>query len=57
MNMASGTATQLSPSGRPERASPSSRAEWANFNLGLLAALAVCVAFWVLVALAVYWLI
>ena len=57
MQTANETATQLSPSGRPEWASPSGRAELANFNLGLLAALAACVAFWVLVALTVYWLI
>ncbi len=42
------TATQLSQSGRPE---------WANFTMGLLAALAACVPFWVVVALSVYRLI
>jgi len=57
MHMASETATQRSPSARPEWVVPSSRAEWAGFNVGLLAALAACVAFWVLVALTVYWLI
>ena len=57
MNMASETATQLSPSGRPAQASLSSRAEWANLNLELFAALAACVAFWILVAATVYWLI
>ena len=39
------TATQSPSSARPE---------WANFTLGLLAALAACVPFWVLVALTVY---
>ena len=39
--------TYLAP-GRPESA---------DFNFGLLAAFAACVAFWVLVALTVYWLI
>ena len=29
----------------------------ADFNVGLFAVLAACAAFWVLVALAVYWLI
>jgi hypothetical protein len=53
MLKASETATQRSPSGPPEWAVPSSRAEWASFNLGLLAALVACVAFWVLVALTV----
>ncbi len=33
------------------------RPESADFNFVLLAALAVCVAFWVFVALTVYWLI
>jgi ABC-type uncharacterized transport system permease subunit len=36
---------------------PAGRPESADFNFGLLAALAACVAFWVLVALTVYWLI
>ncbi len=57
MHTASETAAQRSPSGRPEWASPSGRAEWVMFNVGLLAALAACVAFWVLVALTVYWLL
>ena len=34
-----------------------SRRESAGFSLELLACLAACVAFWVLVALTVYWLI
>ena len=33
------------------------RPESADFNFGLLAALAACVAFWVSVALTLYWLI
>ena len=33
------------------------RSESADFNFELLAALAACVAFWVLVALTVYWLV
>ena len=57
MQMPSETAAQLSPSGRATRASLSGRAESANFNLGLLAALAACVAFWLLITLTVYWLI
>ena len=48
MDMTSEAATQLSRSGRPH---------WAIFNVELLAVLAVCVAFWALVALTVYWLI
>ena len=48
MHTTSETATQLSPADRPE---------WANFTLGLLAALAACVPFWVLVALTAYRLI
>jgi hypothetical protein len=36
---------------------PAGRPESAEFNFGLLAALAACVAFWLLVALNVYWLI
>ena len=55
--MRSETATQLSVSGRPTWASPPRRVDPAVFNLGLLAALASCVAFWVLVALTMYWLI
>jgi len=54
MHTASETATQRSPSPRPESALPSSRAEWASFNFGLLAALAACIAYWVLVALTVH---
>ena len=57
MYMASETATQRSSSGRPEWALPSGRAERAIFNVGLLVALAACVAFWVLIALTTYWLI
>jgi hypothetical protein len=57
MHTTSETASQLSPSGRSEWARPSGRPEWANFSLGLLAALAACVPFWVLVAQTVYWLI
>ncbi len=38
------------------RAAPARR-ESAGVNFGLLAALAACVAFWVMVALTVYWLI
>jgi hypothetical protein len=57
MQMPSETATPLSPSGRPKWALPSGRAESAIVNLGLLAALAACVAFWLLVTLTVYWLI
>ena len=47
------------PVDRPERAAfvPASRHESADFNFGLVAALAACVAFWVLVALTVYSLI
>jgi hypothetical protein len=56
MQMPSETATRLSPSGKATRASPSGRAESAIFNVGLLAALAACVAFWLLVTLTVYWL-
>jgi hypothetical protein len=56
MQMPSETATRLSPSGRATRASPSGCAESAIFNVGLLAALAACVAFWLLVTLTVYWL-
>ncbi len=33
------------------------RRESAGFNFGLLAVLAACVAFWILVALTVYWLV
>jgi hypothetical protein len=36
---------------------PAGRPESADFNFGLLAALAACVAFWIVVALSVYWLI
>ena len=36
---------------------PASRHESADFNSGLVAALAACVAFWILVALTVYSLI
>ena len=36
---------------------PAGRPELVDFNFGLLAALAACVAFWVLVALTVYSLI
>lgn len=36
---------------------PAGRGEATDFNFGLLAALAVCVAFWVLVALTAYSLI
>ena len=57
MSMTSETTTQLSPSGRPKWVSPLGRAQWAGFNLELLVALAACVAFWLLVALTVYWLI
>ena len=57
MNMTSETTTQLSPSGRPRWVSPLGRAQWVGFNLELLVALAACVAFWLLVALTVYWLI
>ena len=41
------------PVGRPDWGTfvPASRPKWADFNLGRLAALAACVAFWVLVAL------
>jgi ABC-type uncharacterized transport system permease subunit len=44
------------PVGRPDWGTfvPASRPESADFNFGLLAALAACVAFWVLVALTVY---
>ena len=44
------------PVGRPDWDTfvPASRHESAGFNFGLLAALAGCVAFWVLVALTVY---
>jgi ABC-type uncharacterized transport system permease subunit len=47
------------PVGRPDRGTfvPASRHESADFNVGLLAALAACVAFWVLVALTLYPLI
>ena len=47
------------PVDRPERATfvPAGRPESADFNFGLVAALAACVAFWVLVALTVYSLI
>ena len=47
------------PVGRPDWGTfvPSGRRESAGFNFGLLAALAGCVAFWVLVALTVYSLI
>ena len=48
MRTTSETTTRLPPSGRPE---------WTIFNLGLPAALAACVAFWVLVTLTVYSLI
>ena len=44
----SGWGTFVPAPGRPESA---------DFNFGLLAALAACVAFWVLVALTVYWLV
>ena len=57
MNMTSETTTQLSRSGRPKWASPFGLAQWAGFNLDLLVALAACVAFWLLLALTVYWLI
>ena len=57
MQMPSETTTQLSRSGRPKWASPFGRAQWAGFNLELLVALAACVAFWLLLALTVYWLI
>ena len=57
MHMTSETATQSSPSRRPERASASDRATWRVFNVELLAALAACLAFWVLLALSVYWLV
>jgi hypothetical protein len=36
---------------------PAGQPESAEFNFGLLAALAGCVGFWVLVALTVYWLV
>lgn len=36
---------------------PLARPEAADFNSGLLAALAVCVAFWVMAGLTVFWLI
>jgi hypothetical protein len=47
------------PVDRPDRGTfvPTGRAESADFNFGLLAALAACVAFWVSVALTVYSLI
>ena len=47
------------PVGRPDWGTfvPASRPESADFNFGLLAALAACVAFWVLVALTMYSLI
>ena len=47
------------PVGRPDWGSvvPVSRPASADFNVGLLAALVACVAFWVLVALTVYSLI
>jgi hypothetical protein len=56
MDLVSRTAV---PIGRPDRGIfvPAGRPESADFNFGLLAALAACVAFWVLVALTVYWLI
>lgn len=43
------------PVGRPDWGTvvPADRPESADFNVGLLAALAACVAFWVLIALAV----
>lgn len=50
-------AMQRSLSAPPESALLSSQPEWASFNLGLLAALVACVAFWLLVALTGYWLI
>ena len=42
--------------GRPDGSTfvPVSRHESADFNFGLLAAVAACVAFWVMVALTVY---
>jgi hypothetical protein len=47
------------PVARPDWGSfvPAARPESADFNFGLLAALAACVAFWLSVALTVYWLI
>jgi hypothetical protein len=36
---------------------PHARPESADFNFALVAALAACLAFWVLVGLTVYWLI
>jgi ABC-type uncharacterized transport system permease subunit len=47
------------PVGRPDRGNfvPASGPESADFNFGLLAALAACVAFWVLVALTLFSLI
>ena len=47
------------PAVRPERGIvvPAGRSEPGDFNFVLLAALAACATFWVLVALTVYWLI
>jgi hypothetical protein len=47
------------PARRPDRGTVVSagRPESGDFNFALLAARAACVAFWVLVALTVYWLI
>ncbi len=47
------------PIGRPGWASfvPAARSQPVDFNFGLLAAVAACVAFWVFVALTVYALI
>ena len=47
------------PVGRPDWGTvvPAGRSKSADFNFGLLAALAACVAFWVLVAVSVYVLI
>ena len=47
------------PAGRPNRDSVvlAGRPESSDFNYGLVACFAACVAFWTLVALTVYWLI
>ena len=47
------------PAGRLDRGTivPAGRPESGDFNFALLAALAACVAFWVVVALTVYWVI